>query len=183
MAGRKKSRAGTRGELDSIDKAIQPGRDRPQQLRRAQTRGWTKSRRAIFLDHLAATCNVTASAAAAGLHWSSAYALRRRDRAFAEQWSAALAAGYEGLEAMLIERASGGGAAPPETEDGPAPPDPASMDTELALHLIRQHRGTMQGRTRLPGSRVRAASREELTAAILRLLNVLRRRRARRSGR
>ena len=159
---------------------LQPGRGRPRQLRKAQERGWTRKRRAVFLDHLAATCNVTASATAAGLHWSSAYALRRRDSAFAEQWKAALATGYEGLEAMLIARARGAAAAAPEAEDGPAPPDPAAMDAELALHLLRQHAGAVAGRVRRPGGKLRRASSEELTGKILRLLAALARRRERR---
>ena len=54
--------------------------------------GWTKPRRVTFLVTLAASGNVTFAAAAAGLSRKSAYALRKRNGAFASLWDRSLAA-------------------------------------------------------------------------------------------
>lgn len=50
--------------------------------------------RARFLDHLAETANVSASARAAGVASSAVYAERRRSPAFRDAWALALAEGY-----------------------------------------------------------------------------------------
>ncbi|RYD63816.1 MAG: hypothetical protein EOP58_10740, partial [Sphingomonadales bacterium] len=63
---------------------------------------WTAKMRASFLDHLAATCNVKASAEFIGVDPVSVYALRRRDARFTEAWGEALALGYEMLETLLV---------------------------------------------------------------------------------
>lgn len=65
--------------------------------------GKTKQRR--FLEHLAATCNVTASAKAAGASVHPFYSLRQRDPAFAAAWKEAMAAGYDRLEEALLAKA------------------------------------------------------------------------------
>lgn len=57
---------------------------------RTLTTGWTKAKRQIFLDHLAATCNVTGAATAAGMSDRGAHLLRQRDPEFAELWREAL---------------------------------------------------------------------------------------------
>ncbi|WP_432814112.1 hypothetical protein [Sphingorhabdus sp.] len=57
--------------------------------------------RAQFLDHLAQTANVSASARAAGVKGSAVYAERRRTPAFRDAWALALAEGYARLETDL----------------------------------------------------------------------------------
>lgn len=160
------------------ERSIRAGKNKRPQVRARRDAGWTKKARRSFLDHLAATCNVTASAAAAGLHWSGAYALRGRDPEFAEQWRAALETGYARLEAMLMQRAARG-SDDEEPGEGPGPdqppPDPARMDTELALNLLRMHRAPLNGSQRKASNR-RSAGQKELVAALLKLLRVLRRR-------
>ncbi|OYY70025.1 MAG: hypothetical protein B7Y47_11065 [Sphingomonas sp. 28-63-12] len=54
---------------------------------------WTAKKKAAFLDHLAATCNVKESAAVIGVDPGSVYALRRHDLAFSAAWLDALEAG------------------------------------------------------------------------------------------
>ena len=54
--------------------------------------------RTYFLQKLAETSNVTASAAAAGVATSRAYKTRREDARFAAAWHAALVEGYQHLE-------------------------------------------------------------------------------------
>jgi hypothetical protein len=171
---------------------VKTGRTGRPQVQRRQARGMTAKRRRLFLDHLAATCNVTASATAAGVNWHVAYSLRRRDTDFAAEWQAALETGYARLEALLIERAGGGGRAPDDDDDddrgsdpeGPPPPDPAGVDSELALHLLRMHRGPLRGRpNRGGGVALGRADKKDLTAAIMRHLRVLRRRLEEQEGR
>ncbi|MGB7411125.1 MAG: hypothetical protein WA910_08275 [Sphingopyxis granuli] len=58
-----------------------------------------------FLSHLAESCNVTWSAAQAGLVCSTVYRLRARDEAFAAAWQEALTAGYQRLEMGLVQAA------------------------------------------------------------------------------
>ena len=57
--------------------------------------------RSLFLDHLAQTANVAASARAAGVTSSAVYAERRRTPAFRDAWALALAEGYARLETDL----------------------------------------------------------------------------------
>jgi hypothetical protein len=162
------------------DEEVRRGTNGRPQRRATKPGGWTKRRCAVFLDHLAATCNVTASAAAAGLHWSGAYALRRRDPEFAEQWQAALAAGYDALETMLVARAANVRPAREghsrDPDEAAQAPDPESIDTGLALHLLALHKAPLKGRANAGGPRPRRASKEDLIAAIMKQLTVLGRR-------
>ena len=61
--------------------------------------------RSLFLDHLAQTANVSASALAAGAKSSAVYAERRRTPAFRDAWALALAEGYARLETDLLAEA------------------------------------------------------------------------------
>jgi hypothetical protein len=60
--------------------------------RRQRADGWTHGRRVTFVVTLAASGSVTFAAASAGLSRKSAYALKRRDAAFASLWDRSLAA-------------------------------------------------------------------------------------------
>jgi hypothetical protein len=140
--------------------------------------GFGEEKRRIFLDHLAACCNVTAAAGAAGVGVSTVYDARRRDPEFARQWDEAIEAGYATLEALLIERAAkgGGGYVP----GGTKVPGPETIDTYLALDLLRL--GRTPARSRDPGGAPpRRAQEKELADAILAKLDVLERRRARKA--
>lgn len=64
------------------------------------TRHWQKH----FLDHLAESSNITASAKFAGINPSRAYLVRRQDPEFARQWLAALWEGYLHLEMEVLRR-------------------------------------------------------------------------------
>lgn len=63
---------------------LHSGRHGPQ---RVTTRGhrWSDEAETLFLDHLAATANVTASAKACGFSIHALYARRRQDRAFTKR--------------------------------------------------------------------------------------------------
>lgn len=73
--------------------------------------------RALFLARLAATCNVSASAAALGLNHSGAYALRMRDPEFRAQWDAALDEARDRLWMLLLRHATQGLQSPSEDGD------------------------------------------------------------------
>jgi len=85
---------------------VRGGNKRRVQVRKAARGSFGVAERQVFLDHLAACCNVTRAAAAAGVGVSTVYDARRRDPVFAAQWDEAIEAGYATLEALLIERAA-----------------------------------------------------------------------------
>ena len=72
------------------------------QVRKSRAGHASQAKRKRFLDHLAATCNVTASCESAGMTVRTLYLLRKRDPDFAGLWREALAMGYERLEAALL---------------------------------------------------------------------------------
>ena len=82
-----------------------------------------------FLEALAATSNVTASADAAGISASFAYRTRRNNADFAAAWRAALLEGYEHLELETLERLRMG-------TDKDAP----KFDIANALRLLALHK-------------------------------------------
>jgi len=163
------------GDGQDGETAVQGGINRALQVRAAPREAFGAEKRQVFLDHLAACCNVTRAAEAAGVGVSTVYDARRRDPAFAEQWAQALELGYATLEALLIERAAGGGGYAP----GATPvPGPETIDTALALDLLRLHRNLKAPRA-TGGAPPRRASEEALAASILAKLDVLEKRRAR----
>jgi len=144
---------------------------------------WTIAKRVAFLDHLAATCNISQSARAVGSSASGAYALRRRDAAFAEQWRAAIDLGYELLETKVLAFALG------QRDDGSMIGDPgavaaAPIDPEMAIKIVRQHQA-MRASGATPSERRRTpfafkhAPIDEVRDALLAKLAARARRRAR----
>ena len=97
--------------------------------------------RSLFLDHLAQTANVSASALAAGVKSSAVYAERRRSPAFREAWALALAEGYARLETDLLaealQTASG------RTADGTL--KARAQKHRLAIALLSAHRASVKG--------------------------------------
>ena len=85
----------------------------------------------LFLDELAETSNVTASATKAGCNPSRAYKLRREDAAFRRRWNEALLEGYEHLEMETLQRLRFG------VGDGDR-----KFDLPNALRLLAAHKET-----------------------------------------
>ena len=81
---------------------IAPGNGRKLQKRRTRRIRFTRERKERFLAHFAATCDATASAAAAGVCASTVDKHLASDPLFAEGWQAALETGYLALEAELV---------------------------------------------------------------------------------
>jgi hypothetical protein len=125
---------------------IVPNCNRRLQKRRKRHNRFGKARRRIFLEHLAATCNVQASAGEAGVAVSTVYANRMRDPEFRADWDAALEQGYARLEAALIERAmrSGGRTKFRGDKQVEGPDAPEEIDWEKGMELLRHHQ---RGRT------------------------------------
>ena len=64
---------------------------------------WSEEKEQQFLDHLAATGNLEASAHAVGISRTSLYRRRRQWPAFCEAWNQAKADAVDRLELLLIE--------------------------------------------------------------------------------
>jgi hypothetical protein len=146
------------------------GKDGPQLIRSTGKR-WSDAAETIFLDHLAATCNVTAAAEACGFSARAVYARRRNDPAFAKRWQAALETGYVHIEALLMQRAV-------EALEGFAP-DPAAaavvgqMTVKEARELLGHHRAAVHGGPRSRRQWARPRSLDEVRDSILRKLAVV----------
>ena len=144
-----------------------------------------KARQGVFLRKLAATCNVAASAAAAGVTAQCVYQRRAGDVEFRERWGVAVEEGYAALELRLLEAAmgrggEGGGDDWHEPSDGEPPhpsPLPAgereALDKDLALHLLREHKRERGARRESPPA-LRGASWGEVEDYFMARLRALR---------
>lgn len=103
------------------DGAKAPGR------RRGAPKNWKQT----FLNGLAETSNVTASATEASISLSCVYKTRRHDTDFARRWLQALCEGYDNLEMDLLHRLRGGG-----THDA----EGKAFDNGAAIRLLSLHR-------------------------------------------
>src|ERR1044072_7237482 len=132
-------------------------------LRRCKARrtGWTAKRRGIFIAHLAATSNATASARGAGMNVRSAFRLRERDAQFAEEWDNALRTADPRLTGKLIVYAETRGAT--KAREGEAEDELEGFDPKIAMQMLSLHRDRLTGhRRRRSGPAPRTASRAEL---------------------
>jgi len=103
------------------------------QVRKAAKGGWTPAKRAAFLEHLAATCNIAASARAVGMAPRGAHALKKRDAVFAADWARAIEAAYETLEVRLLAYALGEAEGEAEAESEAESEAEADGDAEAEL--------------------------------------------------
>ncbi|VVT00296.1 conserved hypothetical protein [Sphingomonas sp. EC-HK361] len=137
---------------------------------------WTKKMREAFLDHLAATCNVQASAAFIGVDPVCVYALRRREPAFADAWGVALALGYEMLETRLVGHALAGETGTELTCGADTKSGPINVD--LAVRMLTAHRDAT-GKPKRGGPRRQFAESDDTDAALMKKLTQIEARRAR----
>ncbi|OYY90503.1 MAG: hypothetical protein B7Y45_07770 [Sphingomonas sp. 28-66-16] len=140
---------------------------------------WTAQKKAAFLDHLAATCNVKASAAVIGVDPISVYALRRHDPAFLAAWQEALEAGYAMLETQLVGHALSGGG---RTIANGATALTGPIDVDLALRLLAAHRTRSADRPRRGGPPLQRASPDDTDAAILKKLRAIEKQQGKQQG-
>jgi hypothetical protein len=149
--------------------AILLGKDGPQIVRSKSGKRWTAEAETCFIDHLAASCNVTAAAEATGFTRVAIYKRRRTDPAFAKRWLAALEQGAVRIGALLLLRAE-------EALEGAAPdpdlPIPA-MSIKDALAILGHHQRAVERGPRSRRQWARPRSLEELSESILRKLEVI----------
>lgn len=106
---------------------------------------WTIEKRALFLAELAMTSNVSASARAAKMKESQAYAERRKSSEFRADWKEALGEGYTRLEMMMLERAMRAlSPAAPDAEPDPAQAKVDEYSNKLAMTLLSAHRASVR---------------------------------------
>jgi hypothetical protein len=141
---------------------------------RVKTGGWQWSEEAeeVFFDHLAATCNVTAAAAAVGFTTPTVYRLRRMRPEFAARWPVALEQGYAKLEMALLQAAN-------DSLEGVVFDDSRAipkMTVEQAMNVLRAHRNEVSGSERRgPGAHARRRTLDEVRDSILRKVEAIRR--------
>lgn len=116
-------------------------RDGTLQLRRAHPGQLTREGEQAFLAALSATCNVSLSAAAAGVDPGALYWRKRRHPGFAREWQLALEQGYEALEMALIAGFEPDAALDDAWRHNDPPPVPM-MTPNQALQLLYLHHKT-----------------------------------------
>jgi hypothetical protein len=124
-----------------------PARKRaPATKRKTKQVRWSAKRETIFLDTLAQTAKVAAAIRASKLSESNVYRHRRRSEAFRAKWAAALAEGFERLEAMMLDRALNG-VEKPIWFGGKQVGTMTEYSDRTALALLAQHRGSVRDAT------------------------------------
>ena len=114
---------------------------RTPQRRKASGKNWSKAKQQEFLAELAATCNVTQAAAAAGVSTTQAYRRRKADAGFRGAWVEAVGSAYQRLELVLLERAFVGTEKIVRRKDG-SEERMVEYPNQLALTLLKMHRDT-----------------------------------------
>ena len=141
------------------------GKDGPQRVA-VPTGRWTDKAEAKFLDHLAASCNVTYAAAQVRFSKEAIYARRRRDAAFALKWQDALAQGVARINMALVEEVEKALAGVTPNPDTPMP----KMTVVDMINVIKLHLPAVTGEGRSPGWRRRprglAAVRDSILAKL-----------------
>ena len=105
----------------------------------------------IFLDALAESSNVAASARAAGVSANAMYRERRRNAGFAARWHEALCEGFARLEAELLSEAL----VAPTGNVKEATLKSRAQKYRLGLSLLAAHRAAVRG-AKLPVTGVAA---------------------------
>ncbi|HEY0130129.1 MAG TPA: hypothetical protein VGB57_01905 [Allosphingosinicella sp.] len=108
---------------------------------------WSEEAEDLFLDVLAATCNVSLAAEEAGVGHTSVYRQRRLRPDFARKWQAVLEQSYDRLDMALIEAANACVAGEDERGDRPL----RAMSVDQAIRLLQLHRASATGAGRRPG--------------------------------
>jgi hypothetical protein len=157
MAKPKTNRSGPAGS-----NARAGGKDGPQIIH-SRGKRWTDAAEALFLDALAASCNVRWSAAQCGFSKEALYARRRRDPVFAAKWQEALVQGYVRLETGLVAAAIATIEGRTPDPNFPIPP----MTVADVIAVLKLHRATVHGEGKSPGWRGRPRSLAEVKQSIL----------------
>lgn len=145
------------GYLDGEELVVRGSNGRRLQIARARLHQWTPRLEDRFLATLAATCNVRAACAEAGMSGPSAYEHRERWPGFAKRWDEAVETADIRLAFALVEH----GTNPFSSLDPPAPVPIPPMSVDDALHNLAMHQHQVSGIGGRPGRRGRPPSFEE----------------------
>lgn len=158
--------------LDGHETTIRGGNGRRAVVSRARLKAWTPRTEAIFLETLAASCNVKLSCKAAGLSVPSAYMRRAKWPGFGERWKAALENGYVRLEFALVENACNTLSGDVDfAPDAPMPP----VTPEQAIRMLRMYRYEMHRMGKRPGLTMRPSDPGKARAEIIRMAEIVKR--------
>jgi hypothetical protein len=131
-----------------------------------------RKRKQAFLDHFAETCNLEASAAAAGISLSAVYRALKMDRAFAEGFEEALGIGHMFLEAEAVRQELAAQEAYRVSPKGQGAAQAQSF--ERTMTLLREYkRGQGRIGRRPTGARLTRWSFEDSCLALEKSLKVL----------
>jgi len=145
------------------------------QLRAETARSFHDRKKRKFLDELAGSANVTASAKAAGVASSTVYQHRRTDIAFRLAWDDAIDGAYDMLETMMLNRAIDYQRVLLEG-DAERVREVPQISTADAMRLLKMHRDSvMQRRARIAALAAETSTdtREALRAKVIAISNRL----------
>ena len=110
-----------------------------------------------FLDELAESGAVALAAQRAGLHRSTLYALRQRNKEFAARWDAALQLGLDRLQDHAVVRATVGEETP-VWQGGRQGGTVRRPDSRLLQFLLKAHRPEVYARPTVPAAAAPSAA-------------------------
>ena len=149
---------------------VRRAKGRQTKLIRTAGKRWSAAAEMRFLEHLAASANIKASAEAAGFSTVAIYNRRLKDPHFAARWAEALEVGYMRLECLAIELGTNALSGTPPLGDQVLPP--ASFGE--VLNLLKLHRAQVRGGApQRYDWRRQEADIEEVRAEVLRRLEVM----------
>ena len=108
-------------------------------VRKPRRNEWTRAKEQTFFTALAETCNVKLAAETAGMSVAGAYWRRKRDAAFRAGWAEAIAAAYQRLELVMLDRALNGTEKIVVRKDG-SEERMREYPNQIAMHLLKMHR-------------------------------------------
>lgn len=176
------------------DEVVRGSADGRPRIQRAGPGRWSAGREQLFFEVMATTANVSAACRAVGVSNTAVYARRERWPGFAARWEAALAAGWRGLDALVLEGATvalGGGAVssaleatPPPSRASRVPPPPRAgedqwpnapvLTAEQAITVWKMHRAAVTGEGRRGRHDWRReTTMEEVRAEVLKRIRAL----------
>lgn len=142
------------------------------QKRAARSDGWTKAKRALFLDAFAATCNAAYAARRCGMNERSVRVLKARDPGFARLYEEALQEGYGRLEAELLARTLGADVVGSGDDENPSDEqrqriETTEFDPAIALKVLQMRKAEAKAQSDDRRGRILVTVTQEETDAAL----------------
>ncbi|MBT2186703.1 hypothetical protein [Sphingobium nicotianae] len=135
---------------------------------------WSERAERVFLEMLAATCNVRLAAREVGFSTVAIYRRRLRYPAFAALWAEAMEHGYARIEAQLVERATDSVVRLELDGDWEQAGEPLS-NAEM-MNLLRLHRASVRGgKAQHYDANRKAPTLDAVRASILRKIEAIER--------